>query len=70
MYAPTAKGTALARSREQPHITAIKPNVAMNSLKIWAGPLLACCDIENSGSPNIKCAIAAPVKPPQICTAM
>src|SRR5579863_4646899 len=33
MYAPTANGTALARSREQPQITVSKPNVAMNSLK-------------------------------------
>jgi hypothetical protein len=33
MYAPTANGTAPARSREHPHITAIKPNVATNSLK-------------------------------------
>ena len=54
MYAPTANGTALARMREQPHITVIKPNVATNSLKTCAGPLLAWCDFENSGNPNIK----------------
>src|ERR1700735_3018808 len=31
IYAPTAKGTELVRTREHPHITAIKPNVATNS---------------------------------------
>src|ERR1700722_2159029 len=41
IYAPTANGTALARWREQPHITVIKPDVATNSLMTGAGPLLA-----------------------------
>ena len=36
MYAPTANGTAPARSREQPQITAIKPNVAArNASTSW-----------------------------------
>ena len=33
MYAATAKGTVEARTREQPQITASKPNVATPSLK-------------------------------------
>src|ERR1700686_1099628 len=39
MYAPTAKGTASDRSREQPQMTATSPNVAMNSLNTCGGPL-------------------------------
>ena len=41
MYAATANGTAEARRREQPQITATSPNVATNSLNICAGPLRA-----------------------------
>ena len=54
MYAPTANGTALDRSREHPQITASNPNVATNSLNTCAPPLRACRDQANSGSPNIK----------------
>src|SRR6266481_4694663 len=32
IYAPTANGTLLARTREHPQITASNPNVATNSL--------------------------------------
>jgi hypothetical protein len=49
MYAPTAKGTASERRREQPQITANKPNVAMNSLKICAPPARACLEAEKGG---------------------
>src|SRR5438477_12755371 len=42
MYAPTANGTALARVRTHPQITAIKPKAATNSLKTCAGPLRTC----------------------------
>ena len=54
MYAPTANATARGRSREQPHITDINPNVATNSLNVWATPARAWRDAENSGSPNIR----------------
>jgi hypothetical protein len=46
IYAPTANGTTAGRLRAHPHITAISPKVAMNSLNICAGPLLACFEIE------------------------
>src|ERR1700689_2966898 len=41
MYAPTAKGTAMDRSFEQPQTMDNKPKVATNSLNNWAGPLRA-----------------------------
>jgi hypothetical protein len=41
MYAPTANGTPEGRVRTHPQITASRPNVAMNSLNTYAGPLLA-----------------------------
>ena len=54
MYAATANGTRFARLFATPQITAIKPKVAMNSLKTCAVPWRACCDKENNGSPNIR----------------
>ena len=38
MYAPTAKGVTSGRRREQPQMTAKRPNVATNSLKSCALP--------------------------------
>src|ERR1700721_3786902 len=69
MYAPTANGTALDRSREQPQITAIRPNVATNSLKCCAVPLRVCRETEIIGSWNIRCAVIAPLIPPNSCAA-
>ena len=54
MYAATENGTRFARLFATPQITAIKPKVAMNSLKTCAVPWRACCDKENNGSPNIR----------------
>ena len=41
IYAPTANGTAVGRVCAHPQMTAMSPNVAMNSLNICAVPLLA-----------------------------
>src|SRR6516225_3232650 len=38
MYAPTANGTDSGRKRLQPRIMESRPNVATNSLNIWAPP--------------------------------
>ena len=66
MYAPTANGTTDERSREHPQITDISPNVDTNSLKACGMPLRACCDAENSGNPNIRCAQVTPIYAPMI----
>src|SRR5882724_4445933 len=67
MYPATANGIRLARVFETPQITAINPKVATNSLNTCADPCRACCDKENSGKLNIRCARAAPVTPPATC---
>src|SRR5579862_924903 len=54
MYAPTAKGTLLARSREHPHMTESSPKVATNSLNTCAPPVRTCCEKEKMGRPNIR----------------
>src|ERR1700737_2278926 len=43
MYAPTANGTAVARLRATPQMTASKPKVATNSLQNCARPALGPC---------------------------
>ena len=58
----TANGTADGLPRVQPRITASRPNVATNSLPIWAGPDRACRDREKTGSSNIPCAAATPAR--------
>ena len=68
MYAPTANGTAIDRSREHPQITDNKPKLATNSLRNWAGPLRTWFEMEMAGRPNIVCARRVPVTPPRICT--
>ena len=65
MYAPTANGTAVGFSRDEPQMTHIKPNVAMNSLNICDGPDRACVDNETTDKPNIRCAAIAPAIPPR-----
>ncbi len=67
MYAATARGTALGRTRAHPQITARSPNVATNSLKTCAGPVRAWRDAMNSGVSNIRCAAATPPKAPTTC---
>ena len=67
MYAPTANGTASGRRRAHPQITESRPNVATASLRIWGNPLLACCDHEYTGSPNMASASATPTSAPTIC---
>src|SRR5215470_3687650 len=67
MYAATTNGTAAARVREQPQMTARSPNVATNSLNICAGPERACREARNSGSSNITCAAATPANAPATC---
>jgi hypothetical protein len=64
IYKPTARGTADGRDRTVPKITTSRPNVAINSLKTRAGPLRACVENANAGSPNIAPAMATPVTAP------
>jgi hypothetical protein len=44
--APTANGTSVGLVCAHPHMTAMSPNVAMNSLNICAEPLLAWVETE------------------------
>src|SRR5882672_3609640 len=68
MYPATAKGTIIGEGpRAQPQMTASNPNVATNSLNIWAGPERTCCDAKNNGSSNITWAAATPAKAPTTC---
>src|SRR2546421_6774830 len=49
MYAATANGTVADRDRAQPQMTASRPNVATNSLNIWAPPARACREAKKRG---------------------
>src|ERR671931_818282 len=53
IYAPTANAMLLARSLEQPQITASSPNVAMNSLNSCAMPLRGCRDSADALRGNV-----------------
>src|SRR5688572_7871272 len=69
MYAATVTGTAAALRRAQPQMTASSPNVATNSLNIWAPPARTRWEAKKSGSENITWAAATPTKAPAICAA-
>jgi hypothetical protein len=45
-------------------MTAMRPKVATNSLKIWAEPLRMCAEVENRVRPNMRCATPTPAKAP------
>src|SRR5580698_6278597 len=67
MYAATAKGIASDLAREHKEITAIRPNVATNSLNASAQPGRACTENEYQRRPNITCASNVPARPPTTC---
>src|SRR5713226_9497514 len=60
MYAPTAKGVAAGRCREQLQMTVSSPRVAMNSARSCGTPARACKDAKKIGAPNIVLAAATP----------
>jgi hypothetical protein len=64
MYEATAKGTADDRRRAQPQITASSPNVATNSLNACAGPERVWREAKNTGTSNMRCAVATPANAP------
>ena len=67
MYAATANGTALARRRAHPQMTASSPKVATNSLKSCAPPERAWREAKKSGASNMMWAAATPAKAPTTC---
>src|SRR5438309_2988453 len=67
MYAATAKGVMPGRAREQPQMTDISPNVAVNSPTSGPTPARTCCAAEYSGRSNITWASAAPPNAPTSC---
>ena len=69
LEAPTANGTAAPRRREQPKITANRPNVAIASLNTCGEPARVCWESESNGCANIgvSCAATTPITAPTSC---
>ena len=70
MWRPTIIGTACGRWRTPPRIAPIRPKVATDSAKIWAGPSRSLPDTCRIGSANMAWAAHTPATAPAVWTAI